>query len=103
VLQSKTAIGSGGIAGKGFLKGTMTHLNFVPEQSTDFIFSALAEEHGFVGVFLLVILYSILIYRIIIIGENGKTLFITYFAYSVAGFYLVHFVMNIGMNLGILP
>jgi rod shape determining protein RodA len=103
VLQSKTAIGSGGIAGKGFLNGTMTHLNFVPEQSTDFIFSALAEEHGFAGVFLLVLLYTVLIYRIIMIGENGKTVFITYFAYSVAGFYLLHFVMNIGMNLGILP
>ena len=103
VLQSKTAIGSGGIAGKGFLKGTMTHLNFVPEQSTDFIFSALAEEHGFPGVMILIFLYTLLIYRIILIGEKGKTVFITYFAYSVAGFFLLHFVMNIGMNLGILP
>lgn len=103
ILQSKTAIGSGGLLGKGYLEGNMTHLNYVPEQSTDFIFSAIGEEHGFIGIALIVFLFTVLLFRIIAIGENGKTSFITYFAYTIAGFIFIHFVMNIGMNMGILP
>ncbi|MBK7095961.1 MAG: rod shape-determining protein RodA [Saprospiraceae bacterium] len=103
ILQSKTAIGSGGLFGKGYLEGNMTHLNYVPEQSTDFIFSAIGEEHGFIGIALIVFLFTVLLFRIIAIGEKGKTTFITYFAYTIAGFIFIHFVMNIGMNMGILP
>jgi rod shape determining protein RodA len=103
ILQSKTAIGSGGLFGKGYLDGNMTHLNYVPEQSTDFMFSAIGEEHGFVGIALIISLFVVLLFRIIAIGENGKASFITYFAYSIAGYIFVHMVMNIGMNMGILP
>lgn len=103
ILQSKTAIGSGGIFGKGYLEGNMTHLNYVPEQSTDFIFSAIGEEHGFIGIALIIFLFVVLLFRILAIGENGKTTFITYFAYTLAGYIFIHFVMNIGMNMGLLP
>jgi len=103
VLQSKTAIGAGGFTGKGFLKGNMTHLNFVPEQATDFIFSAIGEEQGFIGVAGIIILYLLLLLRIIAIAERGKTLFITYYAYAVAGYIFFHFFMNIGMNMGLVP
>ena len=103
ILQSKTAIGSGGLFGKGYLEGNMTHLNYVPEQSTDFIFSAIGEEHGFIGIALIVFLFTVLLFRIIAIGENGKISFITYYAYTIAGFIFIHFLMNIGMNMGILP
>ena len=103
VLQSKTAIGAGGFEGKGFLKGVMTHLNFVPEQTTDFIFSAIGEEQGFIGVLSVIILYLLLLMRIIIIAERGKTLFITYYGYAVAGYIFFHFFMNIGMNMGLVP
>lgn len=103
ILQAKTAIGSGGLFGKGFLNGNMTHLNFVPEQSTDFIISSIGEEWGFIGLGFVILLYSFLVIRIIKIGERGKTPFITYFAYSLAGYIFMHFIMNIGMNMGILP
>jgi len=103
VLQSKIAIGSGGISGKGFLQGKMTHLNFVPEQSTDFIFSSIGEEQGFIGVVSIIVLFLLLLIRLIIIGERGKRPFVTYFAYSLAGYLFIHFFMNIGMNMGLVP
>jgi rod shape determining protein RodA len=103
IIQSKTAIGSGGIAGKGFLNGTMTSLNYVPEQKTDFIFSTLGEEQGFLGSFSLIILFSALLIRISIIAERAKLPFIRYYAYSIAGFIFFHFFINIGMTMGIMP
>ncbi len=103
VLQSKTAIGSGGMTGKGYLKGAMTHLNFVPEQTTDFIFSSIGEEQGFIGVLSIIVLFLLFITRIIIIAERGKTTFITYYGYAVAGYIFIHFFMNIGMNMGLVP
>ncbi len=103
VLQSKIAIGSGGIQGKGFLKGAMTQLNFVPEQTTDFIFSSIGEEQGFIGVVSVIILFLLLILRLIKIAERGKNNFISYFAYTIAGYIFIHFFMNIGMNMGLLP
>jgi len=103
IIQSKTAIGSGGIAGKGFLNGTMTNLNYVPEQKTDFIFSTLGEEQGFLGSFSLIILFSALLIRISIIAERAKLPFIRYYAYSIAGFIFFHFFINIGMTMGIMP
>jgi len=103
VLQSKMAIGSGGISGKGFLEGKMTHLDFVPEQSTDFIFSSIGEEQGFIGVTSIIILFLLFLLRLIIIAERGKKGFVTYFAYAFAGYIFIHFFMNIGMNMGLVP
>lgn len=103
LLQSKTAIGSGGLQGKGFLKGTMKQLNYVPEQTTDFIFSIIGEEQGFVGALSLISLFCLLLIRITFIAERAKTKFIRNFAYSVAGIIFVHFFVNIGMSMGVMP
>ncbi len=103
IIQSKTAIGSGGIAGKGFLNGSMTNLNYVPEQKTDFIFSTLGEEQGFVGSFSLIVLFTLMLLRISVIAERAKMLFVRYYAYSIAGFIFFHFFINVGMTMGIMP
>jgi rod shape determining protein RodA len=103
IIQSKMAIGSGGLKGKGFLKGTMTNLDYVPEQSTDFIFSTVGEEQGFIGVFSIIIIFLLLIMRILIIGERSNNKFTLYFAYAVASFFFVHFFINIGMTMGLVP
>ena len=103
IIQSKTAIGSGGFAGKGFLKGTMTKLNYVPEQSTDFIFSILGEEQGFLGSTSLIILMTFFLIRLTIIGERATLPFVRYYAYSIAGILFFHFFINIGMTIGIMP
>lgn len=103
IIQSKTAIGSGGITGKGFLDGTMTKLKYVPEQKTDFIFSILGEEQGFIGSLTLIALFTFLMIRISQIAERAKLPFIKYYAYSVAGFIFLHFFINIGMTIGIMP
>ena len=103
IRQSKTAIGSGGFSGKGYLKGTMTELNHVPEQTTDFIFSIIGEEQGFIGVLSIILLYALLIYRIILIGERSRNLFVRRYAYSLAGILFFHFFINIGMTMGICP
>lgn len=103
VVQSKMAIGSGGLQGKGFLQGTLTKLNYVPEQQTDFIFCTIGEEQGFIGSVLIIILFVLLLFRILIIGERQKTEFARYYAYGVAGIIFIHFVVNIGMTLGLVP
>lgn len=103
IIQSKVAIGSGGIQGKGFLKGEMTKLNYVPEQSTDFIFSTVGEEQGFLGCFMVIFLFTVLLIRITMIAERGKNKFIRYYAYSVASIIFVHFFINIGMAMGLMP
>lgn len=103
IIQSKVAIGSGGIQGKGFLQGEMTKLNYVPEQSTDFIFSTVGEEQGFIGSFMIILLFTVLLIRITIIAERGKNKFIRYYAYSVASIIFVHFFINIGMAMGVMP
>jgi len=103
LLQSKLAIGSGGITGKGFLKGTLTKLNYVPEQTTDFIFSSIGEEQGFLGSALVVILFVFLVMRIIRIGERSKHTFVLCTAYGIAGFIFFHFFINIGMTMGLSP
>jgi rod shape determining protein RodA len=103
IIQSKLAIGSGGLQGKGFLKGDMTSLNYVPEQTTDFIFSTVGEEQGFIGSFGVIFLFTLLIIRTIIIAERAKNVFIQNYAYCVAGIFFVHFFINIGMALGIMP
>jgi len=103
IIQSKTAIGSGGFSGKGFMEGTMTRLNYVPEQSTDFIFSILGEEQGFLGCFSLIILMMVLLFRLTIIGERATLPFVRYYAYSLAGILFFHFFINLGMTMGIMP
>ncbi len=103
VLQSKMAIGSGGLEGKGFLKGTMTKLNYVPEQATDFIFCTIGEEQGFIGSFGIIALFLLLLMRLTILAERQQTNFSRFFAYGVAGIFFVHLVVNIGMTMGIMP
>jgi len=103
LIQAKTAIGSGGFSGKGYLKGNMTQNNFIPEQATDFIFAAIGEEQGFVGIFGVVLLFLILLIRLTVIAERAKNNFIKYYAYSVAGILFFHFFINIGMTMGIMP
>jgi rod shape determining protein RodA len=103
VIQSKMAIGSGGLEGKGFLQGTLTKLNYVPEQSTDFIFCTVGEEQGFIGSVAIILLFVILLLRLVVIGERQRNDFAKYYAYGVAGIIFVHFFVNIGMTMGMLP
>ena len=103
IIQSKLAIGSGGIAGKGFLNGDLTKLNYVPEQTTDFIFSTVGEEQGFVGAFAVIILFLILIFRITQMAERANSKFIRHYAYGLAGLIFIHFFINIGMTMGLMP
>ncbi|MBK9733597.1 MAG: rod shape-determining protein RodA [Saprospiraceae bacterium] len=103
IIQSKLAIGSGGLEGKGFLKGEMTKLNYVPEQSTDFIFTSIGEEQGFIGSLGIIMLFTILLIRCIIIAERANLEFIRNYAYGVAGIFLFHFAFNIGMTMNLLP
>ena len=101
--QSKIAIGSGGLFGKGYLKGTQTKLKFVPEQSTDFIFCAIGEEWGFFGTIVVFSLYGALIFRILKLSEKQRNPFVRYYGYGIAGIFIVHFFINIGMTIGLLP
>lgn len=101
--QSEIAIGNGGWFGRGFLEGTQTKGKFVPEQHTDYIFSTVGEEWGFFGSTLVIILFVMLILRIIQLSEKQKNSFSRIYGYSVAGILFVHFVVNIGMVLGLLP
>ena len=101
--QSKIAIGSGGFFGKGYLKGTQTKLKFVPEQSTDFIFCAIGEEWGFMGTLVVFGLFGALIFRILALSERQRLPFVRYYGYGIAGIFLVHFFINIGMTIGLVP
>lgn len=103
VNQSKIAIGSGGFWGKGYLNGTQTKLNYVPEQSTDFIFCGIGEEWGFVGSMLVTSLFIALILRIIVLSEKNRNQFVRCYGYGVAGIIFMHFFINIGMTIGLLP
>ncbi len=103
VNQSLIAIGSGGLYGKGFLHGTQTKYNFVPEQSTDFIFCTVGEEYGFVGSFFLLALYVALLIRIILVAERQRSRFSKLYGYGVASVIFFHFAINIGMTLGLIP
>jgi rod shape determining protein RodA len=101
--QSKIAIGSGGLWGKGYLQGTQTKYNFVPEQSTDFIFCTIGEEWGFAGCFLVICLYLFLLIRIVNIAERQKSSFSRIYAYGVASILFFHIFINIGMTIGLIP
>ncbi len=103
LLYSKTAIGSGGFWGKGYREGSVTRGKFVPEQSTDYIFCTVGEEWGFFGSTLLVICYSIFIGRIYYLSEKQKSVFNRVFGYSFASILMIHFVINLGMVMGLFP
>lgn len=103
VLQSKLAISSGGIEGKGYLNGEITRLNYVPEQATDFIFCTIGEEHGFIGSVATILIFMLLMYRIIILAERQRSNFSRIYAYCVVGIIFIHFFVNIGMTMGIMP
>jgi rod shape determining protein RodA len=103
VNQSLIAIGSGEFFGKGFLKGTQTKYNFVPEQSTDFIFCTVGEEWGFTGSFVVIALFMWLFIRIILVAERQRSRFSRLYGYGVAALLFFHFFINIGMALAILP
>lgn len=103
VHQSKIAIGSGGIAGKGFLNGTITKADFVPEQETDFIFCTVGEEWGFMGSTVVIALYIALLLRLVRLAERQYSRFTRFYGYSVASILFVHVFINIGMVLGLLP
>ena len=103
VNQSKIAIGSGGLTGKGFLNGTQTKLKYVPEQHTDFIFCTIGEEEGFLGSIAVVGLYMALILKVIAIAERQPRPFGRVYAYCVASYFIFHFCINIGMVIGLCP
>lgn len=103
VNQSKIAIGSGGLVGKGFLNGTQTKLKYVPEQDTDFIFCTVGEEQGFVGSTAVLILFAVFILRLIVLAERQDTTFARVYGYSVASIFLFHLAINIGMVTGLTP
>ena len=103
INQSKIAIGSGGFLGKGYLNGTQTKGNFVPEQHTDYIFSTIGEEWGFLGSFSLISLYTLLIFRIVYRAEKQSSTFRRVYSYAFASMLFIHFFINIGMTLGLVP
>ena len=103
IIQSKIAIGSGGLEGKGFLKGTQSYLDFLPEKHTDFIFTLFSEEFGFVGSAFLLIIYAIIIYRIVAIGAGSRSYFAKIFCYSFGAAIFVYITINMSMVLGLLP
>jgi rod shape determining protein RodA len=103
VKQSKIAIGSGGVTGKGIMKGTQTRYDFVPEQRTDFIFCTVGEGFGFVGSALLLALYLLLLLKIVEVAERQRSTFSRCYAYGVASVVFFHVMVNIGMTLGLVP
>jgi len=103
IIQSKIAVGSGGLTGKGFLKGTQGYLEFLPEKHTDFIFTLFSEEFGFIGSIFLLILYAILIFRIIRIGSLSRNFFGKFFCYGFGSAIFVYITVNMAMVLGLLP
>ena len=103
VKQSKIAIGSGGLWGKGFLKGTQTQGDFVPEQHTDFIFTSVGENFGFWGSSLIIILYVLFMLRVVFLAERQRSTFSRVYAYSVAAIIFFHVTINICMTIGLAP
>jgi rod shape determining protein RodA len=103
VKQSKIAIGSGGFFGKGFLKGTQTQGDFVPEQHTDFIFTSVGENFGFIGTTLLILIYLALILRIVVIAERQRSTFSRVYAYCVASIFFFHITVNVCVTVGLAP
>jgi rod shape determining protein RodA len=103
IIQSKIAVGSGGLSGKGFLKGTQSYLEFLPEKHTDFIFTLFSEEHGFIGSVFLLFIYAIMIFRILRIGVICNSYFAKLFCYSFASSIFIYITVNMSMVLGLVP
>ncbi|MDX9801842.1 MAG: rod shape-determining protein RodA, partial [Spirochaetia bacterium] len=103
IIQSITAVGSGGIFGKGFLNGTQSHLRYLPQQSTDFIFSIISEETGFAGCMVIFILFFTIIIRGLVISASSRDYFGANLAAGIVAMILFHFIVNIGMTMGIMP
>jgi len=103
VIQTRMAIGSGGILGKGYLKGTQTQLRYVPKQWTDFIISVPSEEFGFVGAVVILLLYLFVIFRGVAIASSVRSIFSSVVAIGIAGIWFLHVTVNIGMALGLMP
>ena len=103
IIQSKIAVGSGGIFGKGFLQGSQSYLDYLPEKHTDFIFTLFSEEFGFVGSLILLLIYALVIYRIAIIGAHSKNDFARLFCFGFAAAFFVYVAVNMSMVLGLLP
>ena len=103
IIQSKIAVGSGGLFGKGFLKGTQGYLEFLPEKHTDFIFTLYSEEFGFIGSILLLLVYVVLIFRILKIGSLSRSFFGKFFCYGFGSAIFIYIVVNMSMVLGLLP
>lgn len=103
LIQSKMAISAGGLEGQGFMNGTITRLNYVPAQSTDFIISAVGEEQGFIGMVLVIGLFLYFLLSIIKIAERQRSTFSRVYAYSLVGILFIHVFINIGMTMGIMP
>ncbi len=103
VKQSQTAIGSGGLTGKGYLQGTLTKYKYVPMQSTDFIFCTVGEEWGFLGTAFVVVIFTVLILRIIQISDRQRSRFTRIYAYCVASIFFLHLIINVGMTIGLAP
>ena len=103
VNQSKIAIGSGGLFGKGYLQGTQTKGAFVPEQSTDFIFCTVGEEWGLLGSFVVIALFVTLMVRVILVAERQRSPFVRIYGYCVASIFFFHMAINLGMTMGLVP
>jgi len=103
VKQSKTAIGSGGFSGKGYLDGTLTKYKYVPMQSTDFIFCTIGEEWGFIGSSVVIMIFLALMLRIVFIAERQRSTFTRIYGYSVACILFLHLLINVGMTIGLAP
>jgi rod shape determining protein RodA len=103
IIQSKIAVGSGGLLGKGFLKGTQGYLEFLPEKHTDFIFTLYSEEFGFIGSIFLLLVYAIIIFRIIRIGSLSRSFFGKFFCYGFGSAIFIYITVNMAMVLGLLP
>lgn len=102
-IQSKIAVGSGMLFGTGFLKGTQTQYGYLPIKSSDFIFSVISEEFGFIGSVIVIVLFTILLLRIIRVSRNARDNFASYVVIGIAGMFAFHFIQNIGMTIGLLP
>jgi rod shape determining protein RodA len=103
IIQSVTAIGAGGVTGRGFMQGTQSHYRFLPEQSTDFIFSIFSEEAGFIGGVFIFALYIIICYRLLLTMRTVTDPFAKYICSGLAGMISFHFIINVGMTMGIMP
>ena len=103
IIQSKIAVGSGGLTGKGFLKGTQSYLEFLPEKHTDFIFTLFSEEHGFIGAIAILLIYIVIIYRVIDIGSISRSYFAKFFCFGYGSSIFFYVTVNMSMVLGLLP